>query len=45
MKKQNRIITRIEKIWDGIYKHRYIYGLLLILVLTAFQISGSSIGV
>ena len=44
MKKQNRIITRIEKIWDGLYKHRYIYGLLLILILTVSQISGSSIG-
>ena len=45
MKKQSKIISHIEKIWDCLYKHRYIYGLLTILVLVAFQISGSSIGV
>lgn len=45
MKKQSRIITRIEKIWDSFYKHRYIYGLLAVVLLAAFQISGSSLGV
>lgn len=45
MKKRNKIISHIEKIWDCLYKHRYIYGLLTILVLVTFQISGSSIGV